>query len=332
MLLHVLVLLASAWSALGSDCSWQGIPWCGLIGSCGKDHYMRTGFNHGSCILQVTRYCCPKSDGDDVQDVILCEHDQFNGDCIVTSLTGNKKCLNVEKSDWASSVNTLGKCVRLYEHENCEGKSKAYYPGSFGHDNLWEMNDLVTSVGYCYDHDQAKEGCDRAKRQIGGGGCQWAADVLTVGFLPWLRRIQNPNPDSAARWWQIGHNDRVESMEAVIERRHLGRGTDTNPATRDFAQQMGRSNDDAGHILASRLGGLGNDTANIFPQSRNINRGVWAQAEADVANAVQNRGRVRYTVNLEYDGHYETRPFKIVYRVVDDTTGEVLFLNDLVNP
>ena len=60
------------------------------------------------------------------------------------------------------------------------------------------------------------------------------------------------------------------------------------------------SKDDAGHIIAQRLGGTGAQAWNILPQSPNINRGEWARSEATVADIVKRGNTVDYTVILEY--------------------------------
>jgi hypothetical protein len=42
-------------------------------------------------------------------------------------------------------------------------------------------------------------------------------------------------------------------------------GSDTSQVTRDYCRNLGDPNDDAGHIIANRLGGSGRDPINIFP-------------------------------------------------------------------
>jgi hypothetical protein len=45
---------------------------------------------------------------------------------------------------------------------------------------------------------------------------------------------------------------------------------------------MGKSTDDAGHIIGNQLGGTGRSLYNIFPQSPNINRDAWSQEENQI--------------------------------------------------
>lgn len=62
-------------------------------------------------------------------------------------------CQNVQKDfkDKTSSVNTLGGCIRLYEHKHCTGRVLELFPGSGTHTNLkkHKFNDIVSSVGNC---------------------------------------------------------------------------------------------------------------------------------------------------------------------------------------
>ncbi|XP_050439305.1 uncharacterized protein LOC126844884 [Adelges cooleyi] len=311
------------------DCYWKGFPWCGFAIRCGDDHFMTYGMRWG-CLLNADKYCCPAGDGD---DIVLCEHKDHKGNCIAHSVTSRSPCVTVDNNDWASSVDTLGKCFRLYEHNRCEGRSVAVYPGSVGHDDLSSvgMNDMVTSVGSCWDHDRYRE-CPTRSKRAAGNRCEFAMDVLTVGFLAWRARDTIGLTGPVNYYQRSGRNGRTESMEAFIYPRHLYTGTGTNGAAQAYARRMGHGNDDAGHLLASRLGGSGTDLRNIFPQSPNINRGVMAQTEAMVAEVVNSYGSARYNVNLEYADEDATRPVQIVVRIARGDTGEVILINDLVNP
>lgn len=108
-------------------------------------------------------------------------------------------------------------------------------------------------------------------------------------------------------------------MEAEIYRYRLNTGTSTNNATRIFARNTDNSNDQAGHMLTSRLGGSGTDLRNIFPQNSHMNTGLWRSIENDVYNMVLNSGFVRLTINLLYEDRSSTRPFNIVYRIQSNT-------------
>ena len=61
----------------------------------------------------------------------------------------------------------------------------------------------------------------------------------------------------------------VKSAKVTITAANLDMGTDTTTCTQNYARSLdddGVQDCDAGHILAHRLGGPGNQPTNIFPQ------------------------------------------------------------------
>ncbi len=61
----------------------------------------------------------------------------------------------------------------------------------------------------------------------------------------------------------------VISAYVTIVKDNLDKGTDTTSCTQDYSRMLdddGVKDCDAGHILANRLGGSGNQPINIFPQ------------------------------------------------------------------
>ena len=74
---------------------------------------------------------------------------------------------------------------------------------------------------------------------------------------------------------------------------------------------------DAGHILANRLGGPGNQPINIFPQTFSINRGAYAQYEADIHDCIvggANSASLSWT--FTYSSPTKTKPDFVTYNVV----------------
>lgn len=100
------------------------------------------------------KICCPSIDNDN--GVIVCDKENFEGNCKFYSMYG-RSCLNLDENDTANSVNTLGKCFRIFEHINCQGRSRPLLPGSPSHNSMdvLYMNGIITSVGQCNDHDYA---------------------------------------------------------------------------------------------------------------------------------------------------------------------------------
>lgn len=111
----------------------------------------------------------------------------------------------------------------------------------------------------------------------------------------------------------------ITSASITITSANLDTGTDTTSCTQDYARMLdddGSKDCDAGHILAHRLGGPGNQPVNIFPQESSINRGAWEQFEANIYNCIQNGAS---SALLEWEFSYEstrhTKPNKVSYSV-----------------
>lgn len=102
--------------------------------------------------IKYGKNCCPSIYSDDA--VIVCDNDNFDGVCKYYSMFG-EQCVNVENNDVASSVNTLGKCFRIYEHINCQGRSRPLLPGSRSHNSMaaLHMNGIISSIGRCNSQD-----------------------------------------------------------------------------------------------------------------------------------------------------------------------------------
>jgi hypothetical protein len=71
---------------------------------------------------------------------------------------------------------------------------------------------------------------------------------------------------------------------------------------------------DAGHILANRLGGYGNEPINIFPQDASMNRGTYAQFENNIYQCINDGAK---SANLHWKFTYvnetQTKPISVEY-------------------
>lgn len=258
----------------------------------------------------------------------LCKNKDLKGECINVSVNKDQ-CVKLTKQKWANSLSTGSGCFRLYDKDKCEGKSKFVGPNTPNQNDLKKIgfDNKIVSVSECFSEDKCS---NRGKRQT-NNGCRWANDELTIGFLPWLQRDRN-NLKPPVVYFQRNQNGRTEVMEALIEKKHLKTGTPTDQNARNYATSSGRPDDDAGHILAARLGGSGTDLRNIFPQSKNFNRGVWAREVEDwVARVVETKGKARFTVNLVYNNNQDKRPTLLVYRILGPND-EFLHQGDILNP
>ena len=124
----------------------------------------------------------------------------------------------------------------------------------------------------------------------------------------------------------------VQWLHARITQDHLDRGTETNLAMRTFVRRLGLQTDQAGHIIANRLGGLGTVRWNIFPQNPRFNAGVFrADVEDLIYQHVRNNGPVEIWFRFDYDDWFHpNRPSRISYYIVGE--GRLRIINDLANP
>lgn len=274
----------------------------------------------------------------------VCTDADMKGQCKSSHLLPDKQCINLRPNDAASSIDPMRNCVRIYKDANCLGKSKTIYYGNNGQNYLGDdFNDVVSSVGYCFEddmcyNDRINTNKKRKKRQPGnssGWHCQFAADVLEVGIVSDLNEdtsnLRAPVVHYQTR--QVGAVTRTEGMQAHIFPRHLDRGTDVSTAVRTYVQQvLGTSADHSGHILGNRLGGPGDDRRNIMPQTPHFNQGAWSGVEDVVYNMVNEHAAdgIRYNVNLLYHGT-DTRPYEILYRIANLRTDEPYQVGDVSN-
>ena len=125
--------------------------------------------------------------------------------------------------------------------------------------------------------------------------------------------------DTVGKYYYTAHNGYsvVTSASLTITSANLDTGTGTTSCTQDYARMLdddGNKDCDAGHILANRLGGPGNQPINIFPQDSSINRGVWAQFEANIYDCIKNGSGSAYLAwQFIYESTNHTKPYKVSY-------------------
>ncbi|MCE9341135.1 DNA/RNA non-specific endonuclease, partial [Bacteroides fragilis] len=112
-----------------------------------------------------------------------------------------------------------------------------------------------------------------------------------------------------------GLQNEILTAKATITSSDLGTGTRTNKKSIAQVRGLGFDTDDAGHIIAKRLGGSG-DVDNVFPQDSHINRGQFRAFEAKIADAVKTYSSVDVSIQLKY-GKGGTRPTYIIYFIHD---------------
>ncbi|KAF6212531.1 hypothetical protein GE061_013056 [Apolygus lucorum] len=140
-------------------------------------------------------------------------------------------------------------------------------------------------------------------------------------------------PIPPIKTYKRGFKQRVEYIKAVIHKNNLNTGTAPNSHTRAYSKSMSPyKNDDAGHLIAARLGGTGRETYNIVPQNLAQNRGAWrTQVEAPIYNSVSAGNVVTYEVWPLYSGARSTRPYKLRY-IAKTSRGKVVVSGSMDNP
>jgi len=119
-------------------------------------------------------------------------------------------------------------------------------------------------------------------------------------------------------YYYENHNNQpvIKYAYATITTNDLDQGSGTTSCTQHYSRMLDDENADcdAGHILAHRLGGPGNQPINIFPQKPSVNRGIFASFEQKIYDCVNNSS---VTANLYWEFYYEdilhTRPFEVYY-------------------
>ena len=108
----------------------------------------------------------------------------------------------------------------------------------------------------------------------------------------------------------------VVSAKGTLNPESLDNGSGTNDCVRKYARMLedgGEQSCDAGHILANRLGGYGNQPLNIFPQNSTINEGIFAQFEGKIYDCMKNSSVGYLNWEFIYPGSQYTQPNKVIY-------------------
>jgi hypothetical protein len=108
----------------------------------------------------------------------------------------------------------------------------------------------------------------------------------------------------------------VTSASVTITPNDLNKGTDTTDCTQSYSRTLdddGVKDCDAGHILANRLGGPGNQPINIFPQDLSVNRGAYAQFEDKIAGCMSGAKSGALAWTFSYSSTTRTKPKGVEY-------------------
>lgn len=113
----------------------------------------------------------------------------------------------------------------------------------------------------------------------------------------------------------------VSSASVTITKANLDMGSDTTSCTQTYSRNLdddGIQDCDAGHILAHRLGGPGNQPINIFPQDLSVNRGSYAQYEGVIYDCIATKGATAASLSWSfmYRSTSRTKPDNVTYSAV----------------
>eukprot|EP01040_Poterioochromonas_malhamensis_P008133 gene8133-8797_t len=109
----------------------------------------------------------------------------------------------------------------------------------------------------------------------------------------------------------------VSSASITIYPTDLDKGSDTTSCTQSYSRSLdddGVQDCDAGHILAHRLGGPGNQPINIFPQDLSVNRGAYAQFEDKIYDCVAAATSGSLSWSFTYASTSNTKPTGVEYK------------------
>jgi RHS repeat-associated protein len=115
---------------------------------------------------------------------------------------------------------------------------------------------------------------------------------------------------------KTGYRQRLEQVEFTVREADLGTGTATTKQAREFARNLGRQADEAGHARANSHGGRGGKTSkNIYPVDARLNKGELSQFEKELTLLVREHGSVDVRIRFKYNTPRSTRPLRFTYRV-----------------
>lgn len=111
----------------------------------------------------------------------------------------------------------------------------------------------------------------------------------------------------------------ISTASVTISLSNMDKGSDTTSCTQDYSRMLdddGIKDCDAGHILAHRLGGPGNQPINIFPQDLSVNRGAYAQYEDSIYQCITKYGAKTAFLSwtFAYSDSTRTKPSSVTYK------------------
>ncbi|CAG7825515.1 unnamed protein product [Allacma fusca] len=221
------------------------------------------------------------------------------------------------------SVDTFGKCVRLFFDEGCDGYSLAVYPGSKNSNNVFPKLNIVRSIGFCLPNEFISSSFKDSNKTIIGKN---SSDLMS--YVPDLLEITSedkykisfslPESNYSLTDYLQGPNDRVEMLRALIYPKHLNLSQQAmNSEVTDFYNTLEKHEGDViGYGIPSSLGGPVNEKFNVFPQNP-LSQKEWNQVTSEIHQHFEKHPdpeeNVLILLNFEYESALQSRPYAINY-------------------
>jgi hypothetical protein len=214
-------------------------------------------------------------------------------------------CHDVKLKGKINSVETYGKCVRLFTGPLCGGLSLAVYPGS-------ERNDLqifVASIGPCLPNEfQYSSLKGSTKRDIQKGTADVPDMVEFMSAKKMLKSTQAVGVHKATTHYLLGTNGRLEFLLGFLYARTL--------AASGSSTRVKVHNVELGYGIPPYLGGPTDVRINAFPQSLSSNR-EWERVTSAIRPFLEKNPSkgVLLALNFEYADEKQTRPNAFYYYI-----------------
>ncbi|CAG7835596.1 unnamed protein product [Allacma fusca] len=210
------------------------------------------------------------------------------------------------------SVDTFGKCVRVFASRGCTGWSLAIYPGSgSSHYALNSILTVIGSVGPCLSNEFI--GASLGSQVLGVDTPVEKHSVPDLLEFFSIQKYQSLNGT-----FILGPHNRVEFVRVMSSRKQFPESpSELGIEKKESYLSLGKKETDVvGYLYPLGLGGSVNDTRNIFSQSPS-GRDAWLQATSDIRPYLERAESkwVKLRMNLMYENDESTRPYAFSYYI-----------------
>ncbi|CAG7823821.1 unnamed protein product [Allacma fusca] len=197
----------------------------------------------------------------------------------------NGGCVNFNKLiKTIKSVDTFGKCVRVFANRSCMGWSLAVYPGSGNSHGILSFKfTQIQSIGPCVQNEfkfayfQDSKGIRENITKNSTDVKTYFPDLCAFSSVEKYRDSKQPPDNGSISWISLGPKNRVEYIRAHIYLKHLTANVpdgseEEGKIFKSLDKQVG---DSLGFVIPLSMGGVLKNF-NVFPQSQ-ANRAEWGE-------------------------------------------------------